>query len=96
LKLEWTYLASEDREAIFGFIEANNPLAAVEIDEHIRTSIERLLRFPEMGRIGRVPGTRELVITSTPYIATYRIIQSSIRILRILHSAQLWPDRFFD
>ncbi len=45
-----------------------------------------------MGRLGRIDGTRELVISGTPYIAAYRIVGETVRILRILHGAQLWPD----
>jgi toxin ParE1/3/4 len=45
-----------------------------------------------MGRPGRIDGTRELVINSTPYIAAYRIEGETVRILRVLHGAQQWPD----
>jgi plasmid stabilization system protein ParE len=45
-----------------------------------------------MGRPGRIEGTRELVISRTPYIAAYRIVGNTVRILRVLHGAQQWPD----
>ncbi len=45
-----------------------------------------------MGRNGRVPGTRELVISGTPYIAAYRLAGNALRILRIIHGAQEWPE----
>jgi addiction module RelE/StbE family toxin len=54
--------------------------------------VEGLVQFPEMGRPGRIEGTRELVISRTPYIAAYRILGETVRILRVLHGAQLWPD----
>jgi plasmid stabilization system protein ParE len=44
-----------------------------------------------MGRPGRIEGTRELVISRTPYIAAYRIGGDTVRILRVLHGAQQWP-----
>ena len=47
---------------------------------------------PEIGRPGRIEGTRELIIQQTPYIAAYRIERNSVRILRVLHGAQRWPD----
>jgi plasmid stabilization system protein ParE len=45
-----------------------------------------------MGRPGRIEGTRELVISRTPYIAAYRIAGDNVRVLRVLHGAQQWPD----
>jgi len=50
------------------------------------------MKFPEMGRPGRVDGTRELVIQRTSYIAAYRITGTTVRILRVLHGAQMWPE----
>jgi toxin ParE1/3/4 len=90
--LEWSAFARADRKAIFDYIEEDNPRAAISVDERIRTRVEGLAQFPEMGRAGRIEGTRELVISSTPYIAAYRIIGDTVRILRVLHGAQHWPD----
>ncbi len=94
MRIVWTRLAVDDREQIFDFIGANNVEAALTIDDRILEAIENLSRFPEMGRPGRVPTTRELVIVNTPYIAAYQLTESSILILRILHGAQLWPTGF--
>ncbi|MGA0588061.1 type II toxin-antitoxin system RelE/ParE family toxin [Dyella sp. KRB-257] len=62
------------------------------VDDRIRLQVEQLIRHPESGRIGRVEGTRELVIDRTPYITAYRMAGDTVRILRVLHSAQQWPD----
>jgi addiction module RelE/StbE family toxin len=90
--LEWSVFALADRDAIFDYIEADSPRAAISTDDRIRACVERLLQFPEMGRPGRIEGTRELVISRTPYIAAYRIAGNTVRILRLLHGAQQWPD----
>jgi len=92
MQLEWSLFALADREAIFDYIEGDSPPAAVTVDNHIREQIEQLIAFPEIGRPGRIEGTRELVIHGTPYIAAYRIEQDSIRILRVLHGARIWPE----
>lgn len=92
MKLEWSPWAMEDREAIFDFIEQDNPRAAIEIDIRIEDQTRRLRAFPESGRIGRCTGTRELVIDRTPYIAAYCIHDDRIRVLRVLHAAQSWPE----
>jgi toxin ParE1/3/4 len=96
VRLEWSAFAIEDRDAIFDYIEEDSPHAAVVVDERIRVQVRQLLQFPETGRPGRVEGTRELVISRTPYIAAYRIAGDTVRILRVLHGAQLWPDEMLD
>lgn len=90
--LEWSVFAIADREAIFDYIEADSPRAAALIDDRIEVGVGGLATFPEMGRMGRIEGTRELVIQRTPYIAAYCIMGDSVRLLRILHGAQLWPE----
>ena len=96
MRLEWAAFAIEDRNGIFDYIEADSPRAAVVVDDRIRAEVRQLLQFPETGRPGRVEGTRELVISQTPYIAAYCITGETVRILRVLHSAQLWPDEMLD
>nr|WP_202402916.1 type II toxin-antitoxin system RelE/ParE family toxin [Shinella kummerowiae] len=81
-----------DRDAIFTYVEADNPAAAVLIDERIVTAARRLLDFPASGRVGRIGGTRELVINGTPYVAVYAITETTVRIVRVLHGAQEWPE----
>ncbi len=92
MHLEWSLLALADRNSIFDYIEADSPRAAILIDDRIEAAVKRVLLMPGMGRPGRVEGTRELIIDRTPYIATYRISGNAIRILRVLHGAQQWPE----
>jgi toxin ParE1/3/4 len=47
-----------------------------------------------MGRPGRVPGTRELVIPGTRFIVPYRLQGNTIQVLRVFHGARRWPERF--
>ena len=96
MRLEWSPFAIEDRDGIFDYIEEDSPRAAVVVDDRIRAQVTQLLEFPETGRPGRIEGTRELVISQTPYIAAYRITGDTVRILRVLHGAQLWPDEILD
>ncbi|BCH20730.1 type II toxin-antitoxin system RelE/ParE family toxin [Mesorhizobium sp. L-8-3] len=96
MKLVWAQFAVTDRVRIFGHIEADNARAAVRVDEQIARAVRRLLDFPESGRPGRVAGTREMVVPRTPYIAAYVVTSDRIRILRVLHGAQIWPDEIAD
>ena len=96
MRLEWSPFALEDRDSIFDYIEQDNPRAAVIMDERLHDQTKLLMQFPECGRPGRIEGTRELFISSTHYIAAYQILGDTIRILRVLHSAQLWPKGMSD
>jgi toxin ParE1/3/4 len=81
-------------EDIRDWIAADNPAAATRMVTRIRIVVERLALVPGAGRPGRVAGTRELVISGTPYIVPYRVKGDAVQIITILHSAQRWPDRF--
>jgi len=94
MRLTWSAFALADRDAVFTHIEADSPRAAIAVDEHIAQVVLRLVEFPESGRPGRVPGTRELVIPRTPYVAAYALTTDRIRILRVLHGTQMWPEDF--
>jgi addiction module RelE/StbE family toxin len=88
MRLEWSAYAQADRDAIFDYIEADSPQAAIAVDDRIREQVETLIRFPQSGRPGRIEGTRELVINRTPYV----VAGDTVRILRMLHGARRWPD----
>lgn len=79
MKLVWSGFALSDRDDIFSYIEAENPRAAVHVDEQIADAVRRLLDFPDSGRPGRVAGTRELVISRTPHVAAYLVDGETVR-----------------
>ncbi|WP_213297012.1 type II toxin-antitoxin system RelE/ParE family toxin [Paraburkholderia sacchari] len=61
-------------------------------DERIAAAVRRLRLFPEIGRVGRIAGTRELVVQGAPLIVIYRIERHAmIKVLRVLHSSRRWP-----
>lgn len=90
MELHWTPDAIQDRETIYDHIEADNPVAALALDELFGERAARLVDHPELGRRGRVPGTRELVVHQN-YILIYDVCDSLIRVLRVLHAARQWP-----
>ena len=81
--------------ALRAYIAQDDPAAAQRVALHIIRNVETLLpNGPEMGRPGRIPGTRELVIPRTPYIVPYRLVGNIIQVLRDFHGARRWPDAF--
>jgi len=91
----WSPEAINDLAALRIYIEQDDPIAAQRVALHIIHSIETLLpNNPELGRPGRVPGTRELVIPKMAFIVPHRLVGNTIQILRIFHGARRWPDAF--
>ena len=94
MNIEWSDEALADLSSLHAFIAKDNPSAAQKVAMSIVASVEtNLPDNPHIGRPGRVNGTRELVITHTPYIVPYRIKQDTIQVLRVYHGARRWPDR---
>ena len=90
MRLFWTPEALDDRRAIYGHIETDNPAAALALDELFSEKVSRLIDHPGLGRSGRVAGTRELVAHQN-YILIYDTTADLVRILRVLHAAKQWP-----
>jgi toxin ParE1/3/4 len=94
MEIVWRRAALDDLESIRGFIEQDNPDAAARVYEAIRSAVDPLAAHPNIGRAGRVDGTRELVLSSLPYIVVYRIVEEQVRILAVMHTSRQWPRRF--
>jgi len=93
--IEWTEQAARQLDQAHDYIALSNSEAvAAQITMRIVTGIQRLAAFPMSGRPGRVPGTRELIISDTPFIAAYAIEKARIVILAVYHGAQQWPESF--
>ncbi|MEM9214397.1 MAG: type II toxin-antitoxin system RelE/ParE family toxin [Cyanobacteria bacterium P01_F01_bin.150] len=90
--MKWTKQAIADLNHAYDYIAETAPDTAQQIIERIDKSLQSLQQFPEMGRIGRVNQTRELVVPRTPFILPYRIRQNSIEVLAVLHGSHRWPD----
>jgi toxin ParE1/3/4 len=93
-RIRWAKKATEQFAASYDFLAAENPSAAAKQADVILRAVRQLVNFPEMGRIGRVSHTRELVIAGTPYVVAYRLKSDIIRILALLHGARRWPKHF--
>jgi toxin ParE1/3/4 len=93
--IEWTEQAIRQLGHAHDYIAlSNSEEVAARIVTQIVTPIQQLNAFPMSGRSGRVPGTRELVISNTPFIAAYAIDRDRIVILALYRGAQQWPEAF--
>ena len=91
MKVIWTPRAAKDLDALVDYIGDDSPDAATRVASRILNQISSLASMPDMGRIGLVPGTRELVFRPWSYIAVYKVVRDEVRILRIRHASQNWP-----
>jgi plasmid stabilization system protein ParE len=93
--IKWTEQATQQLDQAHDYITpSNSKEVAARITMKIVTSVQQLAAFPMSGKAGRVAGTRELVISNTPFIAANAIDRADIVILAIYHGAQHWPESF--
>ena len=88
--LEWKATAIADLLAIVDYISDDNPDAAQALKDEIEEKTLGLPDHPQMYRVGRVDGTREMVVRPN-YIVVYAETPQIVTILRVLHAAQQWP-----
>ena len=91
MQLRWTEEAAADLQHVTDYLFQNAPERAAELVRGIYNAPAALLTFPYRGRAGKKEGTRELVLSSLPYIVVYQITGEVIHVVRILHGAQKWP-----
>ncbi len=90
--LEWKAAAVADLMAIVDYISDDNPEAAQVLKDDIETRVSRLRENPRLYRVGRMEGTREMVVRSN-YLVVYAEDAYTVTILRVLHGAQQWPQK---
>lgn len=92
--IKWLDDAIDDLQALRLYIAQDKPSAANRVAKRIINAINLLSEQPGMGRPGRIPGTRELIISSIPYIIPYRVKNNSIEVLSVLHVTMQWSEKF--
>ena len=90
----WLDEALEDLKSIGDYIAQENADAAYNVLIRIKATTNNLSLHPEIGRPGRVFGTREIVMSDIPYILAYQITDRDIRILAVMHTSRKWPENF--
>jgi len=93
MKVVWFRTAILDLVSAKDYITQDSPLAAQQIVSRIREATILLSKQPGIGRPGRVPGTKELVVDRAPYILPYRVRDNRVEILRVLHASRRWPTK---
>ena len=92
MKVRWSAAAAHDLEAAANYLFEKTPSNAAQLVRKIFDASSSLKTFPNRGRVGKVEGTRELVVSSLPYVIVYQVTGATLHIVRILHGAQDWPQ----
>ena len=94
MDIVWREVAIDGLERARSYVAQQNPAAAERIRHTIITAVGRLADRPNLGRPGRVEGTRELVVPRTRYIVVYAVLDDDVVVVAVQHTAQQWPDQF--
>jgi len=94
--IRWSLAADNDLAEILAyFISIAEEENGRSVVSQLIKSAGRLARYPLSGRLGRLQGTREIILRKLPYILVYRILSSEfVEIARVLHTSRLWPNIF--
>lgn len=80
--------AAHDLEGIVDYIALDNPIAAEGVYREIVEAVLKLPQFPNLGRSGRHPDTRELSVSGLPYLVVYEVTTETVTILAIFHTSR--------
>jgi toxin ParE1/3/4 len=90
VKVIWTPEAEQERSDVVDYIAADNPRAAAKMDELFDLAVARLAKRPNVGRPGKIPGTREL-IPHESYRLLYEVADDTVWVLALVHTSRQWP-----
>ena len=88
----WEDKSLNDREKIFEYLYHFNPNAADKTDELIEAKVENLLAQPLMGEERAGITGRLLIIPEISMIISCWVEDDTIRVMRVLHQKQKFPQ----
>ena len=92
--VKWLKTALKNLDDELTYIASDDPRAARLVLRRIMDAISLLPTRSSIGRPGRVPGTRELLVPKTRYLIPYRFRSNTIEILRVFHISRRPPKRW--
>ena len=93
MRIKWLGAALLDLDEIEAYIAEDRSAVAVDVVVKIIKAVSPLGAQQGIGRAGRVPGTKELIVPGLPYIVPYRVKDEVVQVLRVYHTSRKWPKR---
>ena len=94
MRVKWLRKALLNLDEEASFVAADDAVAARLVVERVLEAVGQLTEHPGLGRPGRVPGTRELVLSKTRYLVPYRVHGDTVEVLRVFHTSRRLPERW--
>ena len=91
--VDWSRRSLRNLASLLEYIKVESIQNSDLVAGRIAKAVRLLETQPEMGRPGRVTGTRELVVPDTPYIIPYRIRRERLQLIAVFDGRQLWPTK---
>ena len=92
MRIRWLGKAIQNLDAEAEFLAQDSPAAGAEMFAQVWAKVHALADFPALGRPGRVPGTRELIIERYQLLVPYRVLGDELHVLRVFHSRRKPPQ----
>jgi len=93
MKIIWSRRAIRHLTALREYIQKDSEKYAAAVAQRILTALDLLANQPEMGGPGRLLGTREMVVSNTPYVIPYRVRHARLEVIAVFHGRQKWPAK---
>lgn len=94
MRVRWLRKALRNLDDEAAYTAADDTAAASLVVSRVLGAAAMLAEQPGLGRPGRVPGTRELVVAKTRSIVPYRVRGETFDILRVFHTSRRLPQRW--
>lgn len=94
MRVKWLRKALRNLDEEAMHIATDDVAVARLVVKRVLDAVALLTEQPGLGRPGRVPGTRELIVAKTRYLVPYRVRGETVEILRVFHTSRRLPERW--
>jgi toxin ParE1/3/4 len=94
MQVKWLRKALQNLDEEAAYVAQEDAHAAGLVVQRVMAAVDMLAEQPGLGRPGRVPGTRELIVIKTRYLVPYRVRGDTVEVLRVFHTSRRIPNKW--